>query len=57
MTTAIRRTPRFHLHSATSTARAIFLAALCAFIVTAFLVDVQRDVSRPGRADAVELRT
>jgi hypothetical protein len=37
----------FTVHSATSTVRAIFIAALCAFIVTAFLIDVQRGVSRP----------
>jgi hypothetical protein len=47
MTTATRSTPHFTVRSATSTARAIFLAALCAFIVTSFLIDVQRGVTRP----------
>ena len=57
MTTTIRRTPHFHLHSVTSTARAIFIATLCVFVLIAFLVDVQRGASRPDRADPVELRT
>jgi hypothetical protein len=57
MTTTSRPTPYFTVRSAISTARAIFVAGLCAFIITAFLVDVQRGASRPGRADAVELRT
>jgi hypothetical protein len=56
MTTAARRAPHFTVRSATSTARAIFLAALCAFIVTAFLVDVQRGVTRPD-APVAEQRT
>jgi hypothetical protein len=56
MTTTARRAPHFVVRSATSTARAIFLAALCAFIVTSFLIDVQRGVTRPD-APAAEQRT
>jgi hypothetical protein len=56
MTTTARRTPHFTVRSATSTARAVFLAALCAFIVTSFLIDVQRGVSRPD-APVAELRS
>jgi hypothetical protein len=57
MTSSTHTAPHFHVHSATSTARAIFIAALCAFIVTAFLVDVQRGVSRPDAASAAEQRS
>jgi hypothetical protein len=47
MTSSTHTAPHFPVRSATSTARAIFIAALCAFIVTSFLIDVQRGVSRP----------
>jgi hypothetical protein len=57
MTTTTRSTPHFTVRSASSTARAIFIAALCAFIVTAFLVDVQRGVSHPDGPPAAELRS
>ena len=57
MTTFTRTTPSFTVRSGLSNARAIFLAALCALILTAFLVDVQRGVSRPDGATAVEQRT
>jgi hypothetical protein len=50
-------TPTFTVRSGLSTARAIFIAAFCAFIVTAFLVDVQRGASRPDAASTVEQRT
>jgi hypothetical protein len=40
-----------------SCSRALFIAALCAFIVTTFLVDVQRGVSTPNAPAQVELRT
>ncbi len=56
MTTSTRTTPTFTVRAGTSNARALFIAALCAFIVTSFLVDVQRGASRPD-APAAELRT
>jgi len=58
MTTSTRTTPHFAVRSssATSTARTIFVAALCAFIVTSFLIDVQRGGSRPD-APVAEQRT
>jgi hypothetical protein len=49
--------PHFTVRSGTSSARALFIAALCAFIVTAFLVDVQRGSSPSGTPAQVELRT
>jgi hypothetical protein len=55
MTTSTRTTPTFTVRSGTSSARALFIAALCAFIVTSFLVDVQRGASSPSAA--AELRT
>jgi hypothetical protein len=57
MTTTTRSTPSFTVHSATATARAVFLAALCAFIVTAFLIDVQRGASGGSGQESAELRT
>ena len=48
--------PHFTVRSGLSTARAVFLAALCAFIVTAFILDVQQGASPSGAAQA-ELRT
>jgi hypothetical protein len=57
MTTSTRTAPTFTVRSGLSTARAVFIAALCAFIVTAFLVDVQRGASRPGADTPAELRT
>jgi hypothetical protein len=47
--------PRFTVRSGSSSA--LLIAALCAFIVTAFLVDVQRGVSRPDAPVAAEQRT
>jgi hypothetical protein len=57
MTATTRNAPHFSVHSAASTGRAIFIAALCAFIVTAFLVDLQRGASGPATSDSSELRT
>jgi hypothetical protein len=56
MTTATRTSPTFTVRSGLSNARALFIAALCAFIVTAFLVDVQRGPSS-SQAAPVEQRT
>jgi hypothetical protein len=50
--------PRFTVRSSsTSPVRALLVAALCAFIVTTFLLDVQRGASPSGPAEQVELRT
>jgi hypothetical protein len=57
MTTSTRSAPHFTVRSNHSGSRALFIAALCAFIVTAFLVDVQRGVSPSGAPARVELRT
>jgi hypothetical protein len=56
MTTSTRTAPTFTVRSGLSGARALFITALCAFIVTAFLVDVQRGVSRPDASSSVEQR-
>ena len=57
MTTSTRSAPHFTVRSGTSNARAFLIAALCAFIVTAFLVDVQRGASPSGADAQVELHT
>ena len=57
MTTTTSTAPHFTVRSGTSSVRALFIAALCAFIVTTFLVDVQRGVSTPNAPAQVELRT
>lgn len=44
----------FHVPSATSTAHAIFLASLCAFLIAAFLIDLHRGVTRRDTATAAE---
>jgi hypothetical protein len=49
--------PHFTVRSGFSTARGVFIAALCAFIVTAFLIDVQHGTHRHGAAETVEQRT
>ncbi len=54
MTAPSRPAPMFTIRSATSAAHAIFLAALCAFLLTAFLVDVQRGASRPDTPVAAQ---
>ena len=55
--TSTSTTPHFTVRSGFSSARALFIAALCAFIVTSFLVDVQRGASRPEAASPAELRS
>ena len=57
MTTTTSSAPTFTVRSGSSNFRALFIAALCAFIVTTFLVDVQRGVSTPDAPAQVELRT
>jgi hypothetical protein len=57
MTTANRTAPTFTVRTGLSNARALFIASLCAFIVTAFLVDVQRGALAPGQATSVEQRS
>jgi len=57
MTTSTRSAPHFTVRSNHSGARAFLIAALCAFIVTAFLVDVQRGASPSGATAQVEQRT
>jgi hypothetical protein len=49
--------PRFTVRSGTSSARFFFIVAFCAFIVTAFIIDVQRGASNPDASAQVELRT
>jgi hypothetical protein len=50
--------PRFTVRSSsTSPVRALLVAAFCAFIVTSFLLDVQRGASTPAPAEQAELRT
>jgi hypothetical protein len=49
-------TPTFTVRGATSNLRALFIAALCAFIVTSFLLDVNRGAPA-GAANPVEQRT
>jgi len=55
MTTTTQTTPHFTVRSGSS-ARALFIAALCAFIVTSFLVDLDRGAPAAGAAQ-VEQRT
>jgi hypothetical protein len=57
MTTSPRTTPTFTVRSGLSNVRALFIAALCAFIVTAFLVDVQRGAGDASPAASVGTRT
>jgi hypothetical protein len=56
MTTTTQTTPHFTVRSGSS-ARALFIAALCAFIVTSFLIDLQRGASSPDASTQVEQRT
>jgi len=49
--------PHFTVRSGFSTARGVFVAALCAFIVTAFIIDVQHGAHRHVAVDSVEQRT
>lgn len=57
MTTSTRSAPHFTVRSGSSSARAFFIAAFCAFIVTAFLVDVQRGTSQSSPPTQAELRS
>jgi hypothetical protein len=57
MATSTRSAPHFTVRTGSSNVRAFLIAALCAFIVTAFLVDVQRGSSPSGAAAQVEQRT
>jgi hypothetical protein len=57
MTTSTSSAPHFTVRSGSSSVRAFFIAAFCAFIVTAFLVDVQRGASSSGTDAQAELRT
>jgi hypothetical protein len=56
MTTATRTAPTFTVRSGLSNVRAFLIAALCTFIVIAFLVDVQRGASS-SQAASVEQRS
>ena len=56
MTTSTRTTPHFTVRAGTSSLRALLIAALCAFIVTSFLVDLDRGAPAAGAAQ-VEQRT
>ena len=49
--------PHFTVRSGSSSVRALFIAAFCAFIVTAFIVDVNSGASSPTAPVAAELRT
>jgi hypothetical protein len=51
-----RSAPTFTVRTGSSNLRALFIAALCAFIVTSFLLDLNRGVPA-GAANPVELRT
>jgi len=55
MTTTTRSAPTFTVRAGSSNLRALFLAALCAFIVTSFLVDLNQGA--PAGAAQVEQRT
>jgi hypothetical protein len=54
-TTSTRSAPTFTVRAGSSNLRALFIAALCAFIVTSFLLDVNHGA--PAAANQVELRT
>jgi hypothetical protein len=56
MTTTSRTAPTFTVRAGTSSLRALFIAALCAFIVTSFLVDLNQGAPAGGAAQ-VEQRT
>jgi hypothetical protein len=55
-TTSASSSPSFTVRSGGSSLRALFIAALCAFIVTSFLLDVNGGAPA-GAANPVELRT
>jgi len=56
MTTTARTTPTFTVRAGSSNLRALLIAALCAFIVTTFLIDVNQAAPAAGAAQ-VEQRT
>jgi hypothetical protein len=55
MTTTTRSAPTFTVRAGTSNLRALLIAALCAFLVTSFLVDLNQGA--PAGAAPVEQRT
>jgi hypothetical protein len=55
-TTSTSSAPTFTVRGGGSNLRALFIAALCAFIVTSFLLDLNRGAPA-GAANPVELRT
>jgi hypothetical protein len=56
MTTTTRSAPTFTVRAGTSNLRALLIAALCAFLVTSFLVDLNQGGPSAGAAQ-VEQRT
>ena len=56
MTTTTRSAPTFTVRAGSSNLRALFIAALCAFLVTSFLVDLNQGAPAAGGAQ-VEQRT
>jgi hypothetical protein len=56
MTTTTSSAPKFTVRSSSSGLRALFIAALCAFIVTTFLVDLNQGAA-PSANTQVEQRT
>jgi len=50
MPTTTRSAPTFTVRAGTSNLRAVLIAALCAFIVTSFLVDVNQGAPAAGAA-------
>jgi hypothetical protein len=57
MTTSTRTDPQFTVRSSFHAYRALLVAALCVFIASAFLLDVQRGASQNGANAPVEQRT
>jgi len=56
MPTTTRSAPTFTVRAGSSNLRALFIAALCAFIVTSFLVDLNQGAPATGAAQ-LEQRT
>ena len=50
-------TPRFVVRRSHSAVRALLLAAFCTFIITAFLVDVQRGATSTEATATVQLHS
>jgi len=57
MTTDTRSSPTFSLRAGSSGRRGLFIAALCLFMGVAFLLDVQRGVTRRATAASVVEQT